>query len=324
MTVPRSAVARMAPPSQPGTSTQTTVTSAGPPAAVDCVAEGDRVAGVGDDDLVGDVGVGEQRALLLERDDADGALGAGVLGGREAERAGLAGAADDGDDGARWSYVLLDDALGHGGRAADVHHGEAELAGQVVGDDRGDRAAEEDGVPVGGDLLALAVPALEAVLDDERGQGEGDEGGDAVADLRGRGATPGRPPRRCRRACRRSRSRGSASCRGRATISSTSRRTASPSSSVRCFRSSWRKDAASRLRRSTRMRTSSGHSSLRVSSRWAACGRTTASSRTRCNPVGSLARTGMSPPSTRRDDRTMSGWALDRPEILHLQWHSEH
>ena len=34
MTVPRSAVERIAPPSQPGTSTQTTVTSAGPPAPV--------------------------------------------------------------------------------------------------------------------------------------------------------------------------------------------------------------------------------------------------------------------------------------------------
>ena len=42
-----------------------------------------------------------------------------------------------------------------------------------------------------------------------------------------------------------------------------------------CARSSWRYDAASRLSRSTRIRTSSGHSSARVSSRWAACGSTT-------------------------------------------------
>ena len=58
----------------------------------------------------------------------------------------------------------------------------------------------------------------------------------------------------------------------RATMSSTARRTASPSPlpSTEWVRSSWRKDAASRLRRSTRMRTSSGQSSLRVSSRWAA------------------------------------------------------
>ena len=80
MTVPRSAVARIAPPSQPGTSTQTTVTSAGPPAAVDGVAQRDRVAGVGDGDLVGDPGRGEQVGLRLVRDDADGAAGPGGRG----------------------------------------------------------------------------------------------------------------------------------------------------------------------------------------------------------------------------------------------------
>ncbi len=49
------------------------------------------------------------------------------------------------------------------------------------------------------------------------------------------------------------------------TIASTSSRTAAPSPA--CFSRSWRKDAASRLSRSTRTRTSSGHSSRRVSSR---------------------------------------------------------
>ena len=39
--------------SQPGTSTQTTVMSAGPPAAVDGLGQPQRAAGVGDDDLVG-------------------------------------------------------------------------------------------------------------------------------------------------------------------------------------------------------------------------------------------------------------------------------
>ena len=78
-----------------------------------------------------------------------------------------------------------------------------------------------------------------------------------------------------------------------ATMSSTSARTASPCFSPYfvCLRSSWRNDAASRLSRSTRIRTSSGHSSARVSSRWAAWGSTTPSSRTRCRPVGSLVRT---------------------------------
>ena len=70
-----------------------------------------------------------------------------------------------------------------------------------------------------------------------------------------------------------------------ATISSTSRRTASPSPP--CLVASWRKDAASRLRRSDGdphlvRRRSAGLSS----SRWAACGSAPAGSRTRCSPTG--------------------------------------
>src|SRR6478735_8319030 len=78
-----------------------------------------------------------------------------------------------------------------------------------------------------------------------------------------------------------------------ATMSSTSARTASPCFSPYwvCLRSSWRNDAASRLSRSTRMRTSSGHRSARVSRRRAAWGSTAPSSSTRCRPVGSLVRT---------------------------------
>ena len=76
-----------------------------------------------------------------------------------------------------------------------------------------------------------------------------------------------------------------------ATISSTSARIRSPSPA--CLRSSWRYDAASRLSFSTRILTSSGHSSRRVSSRRAAWGRTSRSSSTRCRPVGSLSRASM-------------------------------
>ena len=64
--------------------------------------------------------------------------------------------------------------------AADVHHREAQGRRQVVGDPRGDRAAEEDRVAVGGNALALPVPALEGVLDHQRGQAQGDQGGDPV------------------------------------------------------------------------------------------------------------------------------------------------
>ena len=57
ITVPPSAVARIAPCSQPGTSTQTTVTSAGPPSACgDRRRQRDRIAGVGERDLVGQPG----------------------------------------------------------------------------------------------------------------------------------------------------------------------------------------------------------------------------------------------------------------------------
>ena len=82
--------------------------------------------------------------------------------------------------------------------------------------------------PSAGTCSLLAVPAREAVLDDERGQGEGDEGGDAVADRRPRGDSgptsstvpTSMPPEPVSGFCILPRV---------ATISSTSRRTASPS-----------------------------------------------------------------------------------------------
>ena len=55
---------------------------------------------------------------------------------------------------------------------------------------------------------------------------------------------------------------------------------------------SWRKDAASRLSRWTRTRTSSGQSCGLGSSRQAACGSTPAGSSTRCRPSGDPARAG--------------------------------
>ena len=90
MTVPRSAVERIAPPSQPGTSTQTTVTSAGPPAFDHGVAQRDRVAGVGDHDLVGEPG-GPERVGLWSVGTTPIVCGGARLAGRgQAQRAGLA------------------------------------------------------------------------------------------------------------------------------------------------------------------------------------------------------------------------------------------
>ena len=104
--------------------------------------------------------------------------------------------------------------------------------------------------PSHGTCSPSAVPPRQAVLDDQRGQGQRHQRGDPVADAQAERRRRARPPRRCRRACRRSRSRGSASCRGSATMSSTAARMAAPStrpSAPVCVRSSWRYDAASRL-----------------------------------------------------------------------------
>ena len=127
ITVPLSAVARMAPPSQPGTSTQTMVRSAGPPAADDSVAQRHRVAGVADHDLVGEAGAGtvglEQVGLALVGYDGDRAAGAGPSGGGQAQGAGLAGASDDRrPPGRRTTDVPLGQRRG----AADVHHGQSQ------------------------------------------------------------------------------------------------------------------------------------------------------------------------------------------------------
>ena len=69
-----------------------------------------------------------------------------------------------------------------------------------------------------------------------------------------------------------------------ATMSSTSARTASPSPP--CLSNSCRNEAASRFRTSTETRISSGHSSGLASSRVAAWGSTPRGSMTRCRPTG--------------------------------------
>src|SRR6478735_4968541 len=139
----------------------------------DGVPQRDRVAGVGDRDGVGEAGGSEEVVLGLVGHDADRAGGAGLAGGGQAEGAGLARSPDDRDDrGVPAGDVLLNDAGGESRSAADVHHAEREGRVEVVGDDGGDRAAEQHGVAVARHLLAVAVPSGQAVLDDERGQRE--------------------------------------------------------------------------------------------------------------------------------------------------------
>ncbi len=108
-----------------------------------------------------------------------------------------------------------------------------------------------------------------------------------------------------------------------ATMSSTARRTASPSPA--CAARSWRKEAASRLSRSTRIRVSSGHSSRRVSRRSAACGSTPAGASTRCIPTGSPGRVCCAPVTGRNLLGTSMGSKsygvhVDMPKNLPLAW----
>ena len=92
----------------------------------DGVAQGDRVAGVGDDDVVGEPGCRASRSASASCGTTPiGAPGAGVAGGGQAQRAGLAGAADDGDDRAV-RRTARTTRRGQRRGAADVHHREAE------------------------------------------------------------------------------------------------------------------------------------------------------------------------------------------------------
>ena len=312
MTVPRSAVARIAPPSQPGTSTQTTVTSAGPPAAVtasrsaigsrasamttssamSASASSLRSSSVGTTPMVRFAPASLAAARLSEPDlpapPITATTGASYC---STIRLVIAGAPQT-------SITARLSPLGRSSGMTAAIERPKSTAYPSAGtcSERPSQPSRPSsmtsGVRVRETSVATRSPALRP---------SGDSGPTSST------VPTSMPPEPVSGFCILPRV---------ATMSSTSRRTASPSSW--CLRSSWRKDAASRLRRSTRMRTSSGHSSLRVSSRWAACGSTTRSSRTRCNPVGSLARTSFSFESTA--DRTISGLWLgqtgDRPPTV--------
>ena len=112
----------------------------------------------------------------------------------------------------------------------------------------------------------------EAVLDDERGEGERDQGGDPVARTE---AERGLRPDLLDGADEHAAGAGLGVLHLAAGGDDVEHLGADPVAvPVVCLRSSWRNDAASRLSRSTRIRTSSGHSSRRVSSRCAAWGST--------------------------------------------------
>jgi hypothetical protein len=97
ITVPPSAVARIAPCSQPGTSTQTTVTSAGPPRRRSTARRAPPDRGRRRGPRRPGCLPGELDLLVHGRHHAEGSGGAGTLCGRQGQRAGLARATDDHD-----------------------------------------------------------------------------------------------------------------------------------------------------------------------------------------------------------------------------------
>ncbi len=148
------------------------------PGAGDGVAQRHRVAGIADQHLVGKPRGREEVRLALVRYDGDGAPCTGPPSRGQAQGPGLARATDDHH---HRVAVPADVALGECRRPADVEHGQREWGGQVVGELCRDAAAEQDRVAVRRQLLAVAVPAGEVVLDDQRGQGQRHQRRDMVA-----------------------------------------------------------------------------------------------------------------------------------------------
>ena len=191
MTVPPSAVARIAPCSQPGTSTQTTVTSAGPPTP----RRRRRAARPGR---------GRRRGRRRRRARRPRSRSASAWCGttptvRRAAPASRAAARHSDPDlpappitatvGVR--RTADHDPGGQRRRAAHVHHREASSGARSSGRTAAIERPNRMAYPSHGHLLAAAVPPREAVLDDERRQGQRHQGRDPVAD---REAERGRLP----------------------------------------------------------------------------------------------------------------------------------
>jgi hypothetical protein len=177
MIVPPSSHDRIAPCSQPGTSTQTTTSRRDAEGGVDGLRE-PTGSGVGERD------VRETDALRVSAcagsHHAHGALGART--GQRATTTPLPAPPMTATVGASPLDVPADHPGGQGRSAADVHDHHRERAGQIVGHLGHDRAVEQDRVAVAGDLLAAAVPVAQLVVDDQRRQGERHQGRDLVAD----------------------------------------------------------------------------------------------------------------------------------------------
>ena len=241
---------------------------AAPEPLLDGGGQRDRVAGVGERDLVGETCGLQRGRLCLDRDDAEGATCSRAPGRSQRHRAALARSADDGDGRRRTpGDVGLDDSGGQRRCAAHVVHRHRQLVGKVTGQDRRDGPAEQDCGTLRGHLLGAAVPAREPVGDRQRGEAQRHQAGDPVADRE--------PEGRLRPDLVDDADQHPARTRDRvlhlAALRDDREHLRPDRLAVAGVRvSSWRKDAASRLSRSTRTRTSSGQISGDASRRAAA------------------------------------------------------
>ena len=262
ITVPPWAVDRIAPPSQPGTSTHTTVMSAGPPASPTAADERHRVAGVGEDDA-------SASPLSASRSTSRWTGTTAIVRAAPASAA----AASDSDPllpapptthdrsaGCPRSTYWRDDPGGERRGSAHVHDRQRKGARQVVRASpprssarRGSRSR------VHGTCSLVPSQRCQPVGDDQRRQRQRDQGRDLVPDCEPERRRRARPPPTVPVSMPPEPVTGLCILPRLATMSSTSARTAAPSPP--CFSRSWRNDAASRFSRATSIRTSSGHSS---------------------------------------------------------------
>ncbi len=192
-TVPPSAVARIAPCSAPGTSTQTTVTSTGVPTAA-ATASGSVASAT--TTRSARPAARQGRGLGLVPHQSGELAGARGTGGGQAQAAGLAGGPED-DDRPRAALRSTTRAVAAG--APQTSRTASETAsGRSSGSTAAMERAKRIAVPSAGTCSDAAVPAGQPVGEAQRREGEGDEGGDPLPDGAGPAATRGRPRRRRR------------------------------------------------------------------------------------------------------------------------------
>ena len=252
----------------------------------DRLGEGDRVAGVGERDLVGEAGAREQARASASIGTTPIVRGrARRPRGRQRQRAGLAGAADHGDDaGQAASYAATTRAVSAGAPQTSIT-ARASSAGRSSGSTAAMERPNRIGVAVAG-TCSLRPSQRAARPRCAAGSGSARPGWRRGRPAAGRAGT---------RADLLDGADQHAAGAGHRVLHLAALGddlqhlgADAPSPSPPCACSSWRKDAASRLSRSTRMRTSSAPELGAGVEPRAACGSTPGGSRTRCRPTGEV------------------------------------